>query len=99
MPPLLRRTVGFVLHDTITGPVTSDTFAGAAAAGATGVWDWASVAPPAECTVQVRVASVASMLPAASVARTDSVWSPSARFVSAFGEEHVAHAPASSLHA
>ncbi len=49
-------------------------------------------------TVQVRAASVASMLPAASVARTRKVWSPCARPVSARGEVQVCQAPESSLH-
>ena len=49
-------------------------------------------------TVQVRVASVGSTLPAASVARTEKVCAPWASPVSARGEVQVCQAPSSSLH-
>ena len=49
-------------------------------------------------TVQVRVASLASTLPAASVARTRKVWLPSASPLSARGEVQLCQAPESSLH-
>ena len=56
-------------------------------------WSGATVS-----TVQVRVASVASALPAASVARTRKVWAPWARPVSVRGEVQASQAPSSSLH-
>ena len=49
-------------------------------------------------TVQVRVASLASALPAASRARTRKVWLPSPSPVSVRGELQASQAPASSLH-
>lgn len=49
-------------------------------------------------TVQVRVASDGSTLPAASIARTEKVCVPSESPLSAFGEEHEAQLPESSLH-
>ena len=49
-------------------------------------------------TVHVRLAGVPSTLPAASVARTSKVCSPSARALSACGLVHDANAPPSSLH-
>ena len=49
-------------------------------------------------TVQVRVAGDESMLPAASLARTEKVCEPLDRPVSTLGDEHGANSPASSLH-
>lgn len=49
-------------------------------------------------TIQVRVAGVRSVLPAASMARTSSVHPPSSRHESTLGDTHGAQAPASSLH-
>ena len=49
-------------------------------------------------TIQVRLAGVASVLPAASVARTSNVCDPLARFEYAFGDAQAAHAPASRRH-
>ncbi len=49
-------------------------------------------------TVNVREAGVASTLPAASLARTENVCSPSARFVYACGDVHAANAALSRRH-
>src|SRR4051812_50173116 len=49
-------------------------------------------------TVQLRVAGVASTLPAASVARTEKACVPTASPESDFGEEQPAQLPLSSLH-
>ena len=49
-------------------------------------------------TVQVRTAGLASVLPAASVARTRSSCSPWSSLVKVAGEVHGAHAPPSRLH-
>ena len=49
-------------------------------------------------TVHVVVAGVASALPAASTARTSSVWEPSCSGPITFGAVHVAQAPPSSRH-
>ncbi len=49
-------------------------------------------------TVQVKLAGVASVLPAASMARTWKVWLPSAGRYSSAGEAQATKLPASSLH-
>jgi hypothetical protein len=56
------------------------------------------VSGAAAATVNVRVAGVASTLPAASLARTENVCSPSARFVYACGEVQAANAAVSRRH-
>lgn len=48
-------------------------------------------------TLQVATAGVGSVLPTGSVARTASVWVPSARPVSPSGDEQLANAPPSKL--
>ena len=48
--------------------------------------------------VSVRVTGEASVLPAASLARTENVWVPSASVASVFGLVHVDQVPLSSLH-
>ncbi len=56
------------------------------------------VSGAAVSTVKLRVASEASVLPAASLALTEKVCEPSESPVSSFGDEQAAQAPASSLH-
>src|SRR5437899_10420441 len=48
--------------------------------------------------VQVKLAGVASMFPAGSIARTWKVWLPAASALYLFGLVHAANAPPSSLH-
>ncbi len=57
-----------------------------------------TVSGAAVSTVKVRVAGVGSMLPAASIARTENVCSPSGSVPSACGDVHGANAAPSSLH-
>src|SRR5947209_13179184 len=49
-------------------------------------------------TVHAAVAGVASTLPAASVARTEKLWLPSASVPVMYGDEQLDHEPPSSLH-